>query len=145
MDANIKFETSDVHPSSKKSDSDDQVLIDSVDLNKSGYALFQSLDADPSIRDSKSLLKDGADFEAEHIQHALVDLFQCVKVRTIGEITGFTEFKYLQEQQQLISKNIEPLTMIQYIKNSAETLIERITEATAMIRKREGLLQKREA
>ena len=58
----------------------------------------------------------------------------------MGEITGFTEFKYLQEQQQLVSKNIEPLTMIQYIKNSAETLIERITEATAMIRKREGLL-----
>jgi hypothetical protein len=35
--------------------------------------------------------------------------------------------------------------MIQYIKNSAETLIERITEATAMIRKRELKLQSQEA
>ena len=70
------------------------------------------MDADPSLRDSKSKITDGHDFQAENVQHALVDLFQCVKVRTIGEITGFTEFKYLQEQQQLLTKNIEPLTMI---------------------------------
>ena len=44
-----------------------------------------------------------------------------------------------------MDKNIDPLTMIQYIKNSAETLIERITEATGMIRKREAKLQKAEA
>ena len=43
MEANIKFETSDVNDKqrSKKSETeDDQVLVDSVDLNDTGFALF---------------------------------------------------------------------------------------------------------
>ena len=52
-----KFEKSDVIEKVSltliKSDLDDQVLVDSVDLNKSGYDLFKSLDADPSLRESK--------------------------------------------------------------------------------------------
>ena len=98
-----KFEKSDVIEKVSltliKSDLDDQVLVDSVDLNKSGYDLFKSLDADPSLRESK-LTKNGGDYQhyiADDVQHALVDLFQCVKVRSMKEITSFTEMKYLQE------------------------------------------------
>jgi hypothetical protein len=60
----IKFEKSDVIEKVSftliKSDLDDQVLVDSVDLNKSGYDLFKSLDADPSLRESK-VTKNGCD------------------------------------------------------------------------------------
>lgn len=71
----IKFETSDIEnlkdsfsiKTKTKKAEEDQVVVESIDLNRSGYDLFKSLDADPSIQDSKITKQSNETFSLENL------------------------------------------------------------------------------
>ena len=84
-------------------------------------------------------MKNNSNFNIEEIKEAIIDLYQNVKIRKQSETISIDDFYLNKEKISL--ENVSPLTLISYIKNHIELLIDvKVTEKLSLMNTDPSLL-----
>ena len=84
-------------------------------------------------------MKNNSNFNIEEIKEAIIDLYQNVKIRKQSETISIDD-SYLNKEK-ISLQNVSPLTLISYIKNHIELLIDvKVTEKLSLMNTDPSLL-----
>ena len=84
-------------------------------------------------------MKNNSNYNLDEIKEAIIDLYQNVKIRKQSETISIDD-SYLKKEK-LYLENVSPLTLISYIKNHIELLIDvKVTEKLSLMNTDPSLL-----